>query len=154
MTHLPNEDFYDKYTNWTNDEIFIAEALAEYEFIPMVEGDKNRVEDILWNRDDDDEYASCLDVIVLMADELVFQTAGSLSEGSHYEWYFALIENLGIESVRDVPEACERMVFRQYDKNGVGGLFPSKHYREDEDARDLDLWYQMQVYLRGLEYRE
>ena len=73
---------------------------------------------------------------------------------AHYFW--AMIENLRLGKLTDdryeelngeffVNEAVERVLFRNYEWDGSGGLFPLKHCRHDQ--RKTEIWYQMQNWL-------
>ena len=73
---------------------------------------------------------------------------------SHYFW--KMIENLRLSKLDDdrfyelngeffVQEAVDRVLFRTYEKNGNGGLFPLK--RPMQDQREIEIWYQMQNWL-------
>ena len=72
----------------------------------------------------------------------------------HYFW--KLVENLRLIKLSDqcyeelngdffVSEATDRLLFRTYDYNGEGGLFPLKHCSKDQ--RTVEIWYQMQSWL-------
>lgn len=72
----------------------------------------------------------------------------------HYFW--KMIENLRLIKFSDeryeelngdffVSEATDRLLFRTYDSNGDGGLFPLKH--PSKDQREVEIWYQMQSWL-------
>lgn len=73
---------------------------------------------------------------------------------AHYFW--KLIENLRLNKLTDdryyelhgdffVQEAVDRVLFRTYDRNGFGGLFPLKRCMNDQ--RKVEIWYQMQSWL-------
>ena len=48
--------------------------------------------------------------------------------------------------VRDiVADAMAAIIWRTYDSNGYGGLFPLRNPREDQ--RKVELWYQLNAYL-------
>lgn len=72
----------------------------------------------------------------------------------HYFW--KLIENLRLGKLDDerwdilngefyVGEAVDRVLFRNYEWDGSGGLFPLKKCRHDQ--RKVEIWYQMQSWL-------
>ena len=44
-----------------------------------------------------------------------------------------------------VERIIDDFVKREYDFNGVGGIFPLKH--AEQDQRDVEIWYQMSAYL-------
>ena len=75
-----------------------------------------------------------------------------------YEWFWEIMENMGLadlsdaSSIRpeDVADACERLVWRTYDRNGRGGMFPLQNPRFDQ--RRVEIWYQMEEYLGEREF--
>lgn len=63
-------------------------------------------------------------------------------------WFWGMIFNLELEQMSDnsynakyVDEVIHRLLYREYDRNGSGGLFTVNH--RSEDMRDTDIWYQM-----------
>jgi hypothetical protein len=74
---------------------------------------------------------------------------------AHYFW--KLIGNLRLLKLSDdrydelngdffVQEAVDRVLFRTYERDGRGGLFPLK--RCFQDQRTVEIWYQMQNWLQ------
>lgn len=68
------------------------------------------------------------------------------------QWFWSMIVNLGLESMSDryfdeeyVEMVVDRLLNREYDDDGRGGLFTVTHYRQD--MRDVDIWYQFMWYL-------
>lgn len=68
------------------------------------------------------------------------------------EWFFAMIENLGLIdetndqfNIRYVEMVIDRLIRREYEPDGRGGLFtvPNSRY----DMRDTEIWYQAMWYL-------
>jgi hypothetical protein len=47
--------------------------------------------------------------------------------------------------VEEVDAVIKRLLDRNYEKNGVGGLFPMHDARHDQ--RQLELWSQLQFYV-------
>lgn len=73
---------------------------------------------------------------------------------AHYFW--CLIGNLRLGKLSDdrydelngdffVEEAVDRVLYRTYDWDGSGGLFPLRHCVHDQ--RNTEIWYQMQNWL-------
>jgi len=76
-------------------------------------------------------------------------------------WHFKLLlNNLGLlrftddfwvtdHQLHDVMAAdiVNRFLYRTYDRDGNGGLFPIKQQQPIIDQRYLEIWYQMQIYL-------
>lgn len=84
----------------------------------------------------------------------VMGTAENDLHTRHYFW--KMIENLRLSKLTDerfeelngeffVNEAVERLLFRTYESDGSGGLFPLK--RPNKDQRRVEIWYQMQNWL-------
>lgn len=83
---------------------------------------------------------------------------GTEDNDLHTEFYFCrLLENLRLGKLTDdrydelngdffVQEAVDRVLFRTYERDGSGGLFPLK--RAFEDQRKVEIWYQMQQFLQ------
>lgn len=73
--------------------------------------------------------------------------------GESFEWFFQLIENLGLAKytdakdlpVDDIDQILEELVWRTYQSNGYGGLFPLNHATCDQ--RLVDIGEQMNFYL-------
>lgn len=67
-------------------------------------------------------------------------------------WFCAMIRNMGLDSMDDdkydelfVEKAINRMMYREYEPNGTGGLFRIKNCQTD--IRNAEIWYQMCWYL-------
>ena len=75
----------------------------------------------------------------------------------HTSYYFwRMIENLRLKKLDDgrydelngdffVREAVDRVLYRTYDADGNGGLFPLRE--AENDQRKVEIWYQMQQWL-------
>ena len=68
------------------------------------------------------------------------------------QWFWNMIVNLGLGSMDDekfdrgyVEFVLNRLLDRQYERNGKGGLFTVSNCRRD--MRSVDIWYQMCWYL-------
>lgn len=91
---------------------------------------------------------SFLEMMVALARRLSFE-----DEGSPASWFWRLLENLGLEDCTDrskydrakVDHIINTVVWREYDADGHGGLFPLRHARSDQ--REVEIWYQMNEYL-------
>lgn len=73
---------------------------------------------------------------------------------AHFFWI--MIKNIGLDKLNDnrypflhgdfrIQDAVDRVLFRTYDPDGKGGLFPLKH--PPCDMRTVEIWYQMQLWL-------
>lgn len=68
-------------------------------------------------------------------------------------WFWNFIENLDLRSYVDakprseseIDEILNRLIFRTYEKDGRGGLFPLKN--PEFDQTKVELWYQANYYL-------
>ena len=68
------------------------------------------------------------------------------------QWFWGMIVNLGLGSMSDarydrllVDNAINRLLEREYEPNGKGGLFTVR--RCDDDLRSVEIWCQMCYYL-------
>jgi hypothetical protein len=76
-----------------------------------------------------------------------------VADGEPFDWFWQLMENLGLEKYNDntvIPEKevdgiLDEVIWRTYKRNGSGGLFPLR--KATEDQRDVELWYQLSAYL-------
>jgi hypothetical protein len=83
----------------------------------------------------------------------------SFEAGQEPRWWFhKMMDNLGFSNLsdaanfsdEDVRAKLDKVIWRTYDYNGVGGLFPLKH--ADKNQRAVELWYQFNAYLLENEY--
>ena len=134
----------------------------------LLEMDSNRANDGLRLRVDfmeehgplgsssDRGQCTMLELIIGIAKRMDFLMATDENGRNIHYYFWKMIENLGLVKLEDdsyyrlngsffVLEACNRVIFRNHDANGKGGLFPVKRPRED--MRNLDIWYQMQAWL-------
>lgn len=99
-----------------------------------------------------DSKCSMLEMLVALCDRLSFEDGKSVEQ-----WFWELMENVGLrrfndeyyedheDTYEDVHEILTRIIRRDYDANGEGGLFPLANPKEDQ--REVELWYQMSAYL-------
>jgi hypothetical protein len=136
--------------------------LFRKEFIWLIPNDDNRLED---GRDLRYEFineqniqnvdegwirlgCSMFELLIGLSRRLAFQ-----AEGHPKEWFWHLIENLGLEDYNDnrrlpdghIDEVLEQVIWRTYKRNGQGGLFPLNNNRSDQ--RQVELWYQLNAYV-------
>lgn len=78
--------------------------------------------------------------------------ASFVTERSSRDWFWEMLRNLGLDHLSDanfngynVTDILERFVWRTYDYNGNGGLFPL--HEPGEDQRVVEVWYQFCEYL-------
>jgi hypothetical protein len=142
----------------------LARQLFTTEFFWIIPNDDNRLAD---GRDlrlefiDESEIdvidpdwmslgCSMLEMLIALSRRLNFQ-----DDESPKEWFWKLIENLDLEQCTDarynqqthdrVDSVLDRIIWRKYDANGHGGLFPLEHARHDQ--REVEIWYQLSAYL-------
>jgi len=95
---------------------------------------------------------SMLELMVGIAKRLEFEVGYG---GAHY-WFWVMMDNIGLIGFSDEKRFTKRQVARiesilddvierNYEPNGVGGLFPLKHSRYDQRKREL--WYQMNDFI-------
>ena len=132
--------------------------LHDREFAWIVANDDNRIEDGRDLRAEytqasrhifDDHPVSTLEVLVALSRRVEFNAGG---ESEHWAW--VLIQNLGLDKfpgaltekqVDQVFEIVEKLIWRNYQKNGGGGFFPLKYTEEDQTK--VEIWYQMSAYI-------
>lgn len=135
--------------------------LFSTEFAWFIPNDDNRAEDgrelrCEWiaNRDieiDPDWLSlgcSFLELLIGLSRRLAFET----DSGVPY-WFWHLIDNLELRAYHDrssyrpedVDDRTSAVIWRTYDRNGNGGLFPLRQSRKDQ--RRVEIWYQLSEYL-------
>lgn len=140
----------------------LMKKLYNTEFHWSVPNDDNRALDGINLRDRfgwtlEGKECSYLEMLVALAlrceEELMYEP----EEGDRTEhWFWMMMRNLGLDRCRDdsfedswtmsdVTYVTENMMSREYNRNGIGGLFPLRHPRKDQ--RKIEIWYQMNDYL-------
>jgi hypothetical protein len=78
--------------------------------------------------------------------------AAYMTDGNAYDWFWIFLHNLGLTEFTDdhanlnaINEILETFIWRMYEDDGNGGMFPMNTYREDE--RTVELWFQLCEYL-------
>lgn len=142
----------------------LARQLQRTEFVWFVPNDDNRCEDGKDLRPDFlsdneievvdpywmDQPCSFLEMLIALSRRL-----SSLSDGEPRDWFWHLIDNLDLSHFNDahlgedesdeVQEIIDRVIFRNYDRRGRGGLFPLEDSTRDQ--RNVEIWYQLNAYL-------
>jgi hypothetical protein len=158
-----------------NYDLLLAE-LHLIEFQPQVPNDDNRASDGLQLRErfiDEgglhalplgqwprlglpDGPCTLLEMLIGLSIRLEFETAQSKWEKTPKEWFWILLDNLGVgwcdntsyqqfKSSGELAYRLECLVNRKYKNNGEGGLFPLKNPQKDQ--RTVEIWYQMSAYI-------
>lgn len=140
----------------------LLRTLHNNEFVWMLSGDDNRAEDgkdlrgeflIECDIPDNPEWrtipgCSVLEMLIAFSRRAEYQ-----NDQPAREWFWEFISNLGFlectdDSVitsQDIEEHLELFIWRNYNIDGSGGLFPMQHsYR---DQRAVEIWYQLCDYL-------
>lgn len=143
----------------------LLRILHKTEFVWLISGDDNRCADGIELRDDfvfegrpliprpiikDPVGCSVLEMLIAFAYRAEFMTDLRANE-----WFWRFLENLGLSEMNDaadidpadVEEILDKFIWRTYEHNGEGGLFPLT--RAHTDQRDVEIWYQFAEYLRG-----
>ena len=144
----------------------LLELLHRAEFVWLVPGDQNRMEDGLELRPEflnesfinshhDWQHQPCsvLEMLIGLARRANFQI-----ERPRGEWFWEFIENLGLRDFRRVDPVDERgiydilnaFVWRTYTHRGEGGLFPMRRPRKDQ--RETEIVEQFFAYLEDRGY--
>lgn len=142
----------------------LAKQLYKMQFTWLIPDDANRSEDgkalrhqfindcgvedieINWLQED----CSVLEVLIGLACRASFDSMGVPGD-----WFWKFLSNLEIQSYNDrvyspvikeeVDVVIQRFLDRNYEKDGVGGIFPVRNARQDQ--RHVGLWSQLQEYL-------
>lgn len=142
----------------------LMRQLYRKEFVWTVPNDDNRVND---GRDlryrfiedtrisDIDPHwfelpCSMLELLMGLAIQLEFEADGTIPN-----WFWRLLGNLELDQCTDamykeamdcyVDNALDAVIWRTYDRDGRGGLFPLRD--AEVDQREVELWYQLSAYL-------
>jgi hypothetical protein len=138
----------------------LLEMLHAKEFVWIIPNDDNRVGDshalrlefLGGARNSLQQGVSILEVIVSLSRRMEFA-----AEGKAEVWAWQLIKNLDLHHMHDpitkrqaglIEELLETLVWRTYDRDGVGGFFPLAWTEEDQTK--VELWYQMSAYINEL----
>lgn len=93
---------------------------------------------------------SVLEMLIGLSRRLAFEGGGEPAG-----WFWLLMRNLTLDGMDDerfdlmdptiVDDIVQRLVWRQYNWDGKGGLFPLQF--PNRDQREVEIWYQMQAWL-------
>lgn len=153
----------------------LCQVMQDTTFYPIIERDANRCSDGLKLREEfveEYEYswndAACLteilggctvlEMLITLAEAMEYELLESKYERKAADFFDEFINNLGLEAFDDeyfmsdeyayydAEDAIKLFVFRKYNAQGEGGIFPlSSFYRED--MRDTELAVQMNRYI-------
>jgi hypothetical protein len=148
----------------------LLNELHGIDFYSLIPNDDNRGEDgkQLRERFEDEEGGpqglslshdkpcTGLEMLIGLAYRLEFESANSRWEKTPSEWFWILLDNLGLgwcdnehfRQMKNTDEIHEKIgIFldRHYKSDGSGGLFPLREPRKDQ--RRIEVWYQMSAYI-------
>lgn len=169
-----NESIEVEYFNWLYETVCdvsdhfshfrffnLMNKLHQTQFVFLISGDDNRVEDGKNLRSEffrekflhDDgslssEGCSVLEMLIALSRIASFET-----DDKPRDWFWEFMSNLQLNDMNDsqpfndnrVQKILERFIFRTYDCKGNGGLFPMEHTQTDQ--REVEIWYQFNEYL-------
>lgn len=139
----------------------LMRILYKTEFVWKIHADRNRYEDGIELRDDflrvsrfnNDtcwyaEPCSVLEMLIAFSDRAQFQT-----DRPARDWFWEFLQNLSLDEYRQVSmedrpiidDILHDFVWRTYDENGHGGMFPMRWPKEDQ--REVEIWHQFFEYL-------
>jgi hypothetical protein len=140
----------------------LLRTLQNTEFVWILSGDDNRAEDgkdlrreflLMADIPDHPEWrhntpCSILEMFVAFSRRAEFMT-----DIPAKDWFWEFMENLELNEYNDasgitpedIDEILTVLIWRTYDMNGQGGLFPIEDPREDQ--RHVEIWYQFCDYL-------
>lgn len=162
----------DLYFDWLSAKVIIGsnggptyfkllKLLYDTEFVWVILGDDNRAADGQELRDDFvsesgisvdadwlDESCSVLEMMIALAKRAEFQIGFSVPE-----WFWIFITNLRLADFDDdkpvlyneVGTVLDNFIWRTYDYDGTGGMFPLRD--PPEDQTNVELWYQLSEYV-------
>lgn len=143
-------------THWN-----LLRELHNTEFIWIEMMDENRADDgrelrteflgqIGWSPDPDWLRLGCsvLEMLIAFSRRAAFQTGRSAKK-----WFWEFLDNLGLtafndavpDRFNDIPTILERFLWRTYEPDGTGGLFPIPNTLQD--YRKVEIWHQFCDYL-------
>ncbi len=142
----------------------LAERLYRKEFVWSVGNDDNRADDGLYLRDNfQRQYGgvpivgppSMFEVLISLSQRLAFDMSEENDDPAY--WFHILLANANLDQFTDeyflsdystpsrVDNILNRIIFRKYDADGSGGLFPLRN--PSEDQRGVELWFQLAEYV-------
>lgn len=175
MVKKTEADFYDGYFRWLLDTVmfrdmkrsgrsylYLLKQMGSIQFTWSVDSDVNRAEDGKYLRytyaemvgTDYEIKGACnfLEMCIALASRMNDDIFDADPTARPARWFWIMMENCGLDKYTDdnfdpleVEQICARIIKRQYNRTGKGGLFPLKHPKEDQ--RKVEIWYQMQAYI-------
>jgi len=167
MCGLVSKDRYTKGRSYRK----LLRELHDIDFYYRLDRDGNRFEDGIdfryrfgYEEGHSDAEISQIDVYPCSVLEMMVALAFRCDEHIMWDpevgnqtgkWFWLMIKNLGLESYDDnhfdpitVYDIVDAFMERQYEPDGKGGLFYIKG--TDKDLREVEIWYQLNLYLSTL----
>ena len=102
------------------------------------------------------QYCSVLEVMVALAKRCEASIMSNYSVGDRTgQWFWGMVASLGLGRMNDldydpqfVDTQLTRLIKREYQPNGEGGLFTV--FSTNDDMRTLSIWTQLNLYLNEL----
>ena len=137
----------------SNNYTHLLQALHSIEFVWLVSGDDNRAADGLdlrWefinlsHAEVSEEWmeqpCSVLEMFIAFSRRCAFET-----EPTAREWVWTFLQNLGIDELDDatlgvpqtVEEIIDQFIWRTYDADGSGGMFPLMEPHHDQKKLEI-----------------
>lgn len=159
-----------------NSYFMLIKDMYRYEFTWTVPNDDNRAFEgmnlreifchehlVRFEKDKMDGAPRFLEVVLALAMRIDDLMQDSDDDYGVRGWFWVMMDNSGLSRFTDeeyydhggtekVYSIMEKIVRRDYHRNGRGGLFPLKFHKKDQ--RKTELWYQMNEYLVENYYTE
>jgi hypothetical protein len=149
----------------TNEHGLLLRQLHRMEYYSLIPNDDNRGEDgkqlretfldevgPTWAPSLSQGPCTVFEMMIGVAHRLHLETEQSRWERPTADWFWILIDNLGLTSCTDanfdidcVYSRVTDMLDRHYQADGDGGLFPLTDANRDQ--RKVEIWYQMMAYI-------
>lgn len=99
-----------------------------------------------------DRDVSVFEILAALSRRIEIEVTGEPGEDDISRWFWVCLGNLGVLEFEDsrydrglVRYKLDFWMLRQYDRHGKGGIFPVE--KNGIDQREIDIWYQGQLYL-------
>ena len=142
----------------------LLEHLWRKEYYSILPNDQNRVKDGLFLRrevNEGQDFGPCrvLEMLIALSRRMEFQLYGTDYDKTYKDLFWELVNNLdlikfdNIEAAKDamyleIDHILTNWIERRYSPDGYGGVFPlNKWKRNDGKQTEVEIWYQMMLYL-------
>lgn len=156
-TMLASSPFHclnDRDENRVEEALELRREWAEYET-----GDICEQDELIEEAGNSLPYGECsmLELLIILSRKIHYEMLEGPYEAEIGKWFRELIDNCGLgfytnaeikkaeDAAKEIGDILERIVFRLYDWDGEGGLFPLKH--SSVDCRVEELLIQMNNYI-------